>query len=255
MREITVLNLKKDKKIFSQSAAFYKKGNIKIAEVKNNERAVRKLRKILHKDVVLITKGSEREKAFSNNCIAYNECDYRKVLPLLYEICRQTAFKGGKKIPVEDFFIMASPHIACEIIDRLYRISRLFTVISDEDNNGSLYDGLYFRHGVPIRQMPLFSNKISDNAMILRCNAGPTPTWKNVPVIDMSPFPETNTKPYTDIRKICVKDRFTEDICSMWNGTPGMCFYELSDMYPGPDAYIDINKTADEIFLLDTGAF
>lgn len=250
MRKTAVLSISDVKKLFSRGYEISENDNIIKLSVGNTFRAIKKIKKLFVNEIVLIKNGIEKEKRFCENVITYNKYSYKRVLPILNKICRQTAAKYNIKLPYMDFYIMASPHIACEIIEKVYDLSRIFTVISEKDPRPGLYDEIYFKHGTLVRQLPEFNNHISEEAVIIRYDKKYYPKWMEIPVIDISMHPEDDM--CINAGKISVYDEFLEDLCNEWNGSSGVKLYELIDEYPTENAKVNINKYADEIFLLDT---
>lgn len=254
MRKVTVLSSDSNRGIFAPNYELHESENITKAVVKNTTRAVRKIKRIMQGETVIITYGNEISKSLVGSAVKYENYSYRRIIPVLKKICRQAALKYKKEIPFEDFYIMASPSIACEIIDFVYNLSRIFTVISDEETAPGIYDELYFKYGTLIRQIPTFNNNIAVDAIVIRCDAGAYPTWAEIPVIDMSPAPISSNL-CVNAGEIYVYDERVSELCRAWGGCSGLNLYELLDEYPSSDSGVNINKTADEIFLLDTREF
>ncbi len=255
LRKITVLKTNDNKKIFSPPFIASEKEKIGIIEVKNTQRALKKVKRVFCGETIIIESGKQKGDAFFNHTVKYEQYEYEKILPLLYKICIQAMKLKGIKIPSDDFYIISSPVLAKEIIEKVYSLSKIFTVISDEDLGGSVYDSLYYKYGVPVRQIPNFTNKIEESSVVVRCNRVTVPLFSRVPIIELSPVPEENAKTVFDVRKISIKDRQADTIIKLWGGTSGICFYELLGIFPQEDAEVCISKKADEIFLLDTNAF
>ena len=254
MRKIAVVTLNDSRKLFAPKCRIADEGDIVRAEVRNTFRSVKKTGKALDKVPVLVAYGYEKRKAFCGQIKKVCKYEYRTVIPVLEKISRQICVKYKKKIPLEDLYISASPTIACEIIEALRNVSRLFTVVSDEETPPGLYDGIYFKYGTLTRQIPEFNNNISEDAVIIRCRDDYFPVWAKLPVINLVPG-ELKSDLWLDVWKISVSDSKISAPGCVWGGESGIMFYTLLDEIPAENARVDINKSADEIFLLDTGGF
>lgn len=254
MKKTAILTLSKTRKIFKPAYISQEYGNISVLTVKNNVRAISRLKKSHRETDFLILHGEENEKIWKNKCKIKKGICYKTALPVLEKICRQVAVKYGITLPFSEIYVQAAPPVACIITTCLSGLSRVFTVISEESPLVSAYDELYFKHGTIIRHLPEFNNNISDDSIIIRCCEDELPLWAEIPVIDFSGR--------TDCGKISVKpeDIYVcgdniRNLAKLWGGKTGLEFYELIGEVPGIDADIDINISADKIFLLDTDGF
>lgn len=250
LREITVMSVENNKRLFPPCYEFSEGETVTKAVVKNSVRAVQKFKKKMSGKTVVIAHGNENSKSLIHSSAVYENYSYERILPVLNTICRQTALKYRISVPFEDFYIMASPVIACRIIEHIYDLSRIFTIVSDEETYPGIYDELYFKHGTLIRQLPYFNNNIAKDSVLIRCNAASYPSWKQIPVIDMSPMPVCGNL-CVKVGEIYVYDEGIEACCRAWGGISGIKLYELMGKYPHQNSGVNINKKADEIFLLD----
>ena len=219
--------------------------------VRNSRTAIKKTMVKFQNERILVMCGEEKNEILSEYIKEFDKLSCERILPVLKNVCRLTAQKYNIKIPFADFYIVSNPDYAVKIAEQLRGISRIFTVISKEEPQSAIYDELYFKHGILIRQLPEFNNIIPDDIVILRYDAGEFPFWKKAPVIDMSLNP-TDYKMTVDIRNVCVDGNEMEQIKKIRNGKIPIMMYELIDKYPKADEKIFLNEKAEKIFLLDT---
>ena len=254
MKKTAILSLSKTKGIFEPAYSIREFGNTSVLTVKNSPRAIKKLLKNTDGTDFIIVHGDESEKNLKNICKRKKGISYKTALPVLEKICRQTAHKYNIQIPFGEIYVMASPLVACVITTCLSGLSKVFTVVSEESPLTNSYDELYFKHGTIIRHLPEFNNNISEDSIIIRCSDDDLPLWAKIPVIDFTDKRVCSSlavKP----ENISVNDDNISALTEVWGGKSGLEFYEIMGEVPGNDAVVDINISADKIFLLDTDGF
>lgn len=254
MKKTAILSLSETKGIFAPAYSIREYGNTSVLTVKNSPRAIKKLLKNSDGTDFIIAHGDENEKNLKNICKSKKGISYKTALPVLEKICRQTALKYNIQVPFGEIYVMASPLVACIITTCLSGLSKVFTVVSEESPLINSYDELYFKHGTVIRHLPEFNNNISRDSLIIRCSDDDLPVWAKIPVIDFSDKRVCSSlciKP----ENISVKDDNISALSAVWGGKSGLVFYEIMGEVPELNAEVDINISADKIFLLDTGGF
>jgi len=221
--------------------------------IKNRKFALKKLAKKGKYENIIVNHRQKDMKIFENRLKKYCTLSYETVLPLTETIVRLTAAKHGIKFPLSEIYIIASPAISREIILKLGNISRLYSVVSDEADR-VITDELYYSYGYVIRNMKGFENKISDDSIIIRAGKKLPPPLLCVPVINLE-RESLSGKNIVNAGEIAVTDKKTEHIARLWGGICGLMIYEIMGMLPDENSQTDINKAADEIFLLDREAF
>ncbi len=219
--------------------------------MRNSKRAVRKVKKMFSDADILLKKGSEKEKIISGKIKKKNNFSCDVILPVIEKICRQMTEKYKLSLPLQEVYIMASPPFACAMVVCLLDIAKVFTVVSPETPFLNMYDEIYFKHGTIIRHLPQFNTCLSQNSMIIRCNNEDFPLWSKIPIIDMCEKAEI-TDFMLRIGDVMVKDDSINYIADKWGGIPGISLYDFFGLIPSEKVIVDINKKADEIFLLDT---
>ena len=254
LKKTAVVSLLKSKRIFTPAYNIQEHADVSLLTVKNSLRAIKKLIKFSSGTNLIVSHCDENEKIWKNKHTRKKGVSYKTALPVLEKICRQTAEKYNIQIPFEEIYVMASPHIACTLTTCLTGLSKVFTVISEESPLTNAYDELYFKHGTIIRHLPIFNNSISEDSIIIRCSEDDLPSWKKIPVIDFSERIACSNLSVNP-KNIYVNDENIAALAKLWGGKSGLELYELMGMVPGADAEVNINISADKIFLLDTDEF
>ena len=252
MNKVVFLSVEESYKWWEHGYKIEQVGAFTKVTVKNSVRSIKKVQKKLRGETVLVVCGNEMGK-ISDYVTEYREISPERILPIIGRVLRQTAHKNGIGLPLEDCYIAAPPKLACRIIEKIYTLSRIFTVISDEDTSGEIYDELYFKHGVPVRQLPSFCNSIPKESILIRANDETLPTWAEIPVMDMSMKPSTG-KNAVDILSVYTKSEKISEAAMLWKGKSPLMLYELLGEYPEENQAVNITVSTDKIFLLDTGA-
>lgn len=154
--------------------------------------------------------------------------------------------KFGLNLPLSEIYIAASPKEAVKIIEEIKFSSRLFTVISSEENTALSYDELYFKYGIVIRQLPFFSNKTREGELLIKGKEALVPDWIYCPVISFSKEDISANKAVA-VRKILIKNE--SDFPDKNILSP--VFYELMGKNLDENCEVDVNNNAEKIFLLD----
>lgn len=249
-----LLKLSGKKSVFSQTFEICDYEDISIITVKPKDSAIRKIARKEKGRKIIIPDSDSYHKIYKNKLREFDKISDRVAFSLLDRILRQAAKEFMLKIPFGEIYIVAMPHVACSIIDELNGISRLFTVVSQQESSGEMYDELYFKYGSIIRHMPIFNNDIKEDTLIIRCNKDDVPVHSDIPVIDMCGDLAHGNR-VISLNSICIYDKEIEEIQKLTGGKSGASLYTLFDKIPRRDALIDINTKCDKIFLLDTDVF
>ncbi len=254
MKTTAVLSIYEMKKMFMPSYNIKQYDNLQHITLKKSMRALKKLKPMLENITPVISPEYENDELFANKKIVFNKYTCEYLLPILEKIFRQSTEKFGLELPVKEIYIMAPAMEACAMISVLNGMSRIFTIVSEEKPLISYYDELYFKHGTVIRHLPEFNNNITQEAVIIRANGVPFPSWTKTPAIDLTDEP-TCRKYVVKVQDVSVCDDKITAFRKLWRGESGLLSYSLTDTVPGVNAQVNINKKADKIFLLDTKRF
>ena len=251
MFDSAVIQIGKEK--FSGYAQVENYGNIAGITVKNRRGALRKIVKRVDCKHFIINHNQEDERLFERKIKRYNNLSIKTVLPIIDKVCRLTAEKYKMTIPLEEIYITADEEYVFDIVRKLSAISRLFSIVCDNcDINIS--DRLYFEYGCVSRRINTFDRGINKDSIIIRAGGKNAPFFSETPIIDITSDKEESGRVVSAL-DIVVTDEKAELISKLWGGKSGLFLYELLGIVPDENAKIDINKTADPIFLLDTEAF
>ena len=220
-----------------------------VVNIRNRKRDVRKLIKKNQNEIVTISHNCKEEYVFENRIKSYNQLSIEIVLPVIERICREAAAKYNLKLPLEDIFLYATPNTAYKFIEKLIGVSRIFTIVSEEPLN-ELADELYFEKGCLIRRVQKAESKAGgDTISIFVEKSG----FVFSPVINIMKDAVAGEK-VINVREIEVSEKEMNEINKSIGGINGLVLYNLLGRIPGENAWVNINKTADTIFLLDTKA-
>ena len=254
MKKIHILSPYEKMGIFSPCYTKFEKGGISVVKVKNNVRALRKTCLRLNDGARVIGFGLENEKLFSERKVVYNDYSCEHIMPIAEKLCRIVAERYGIQVPFGEVYIVASPLVACSLISALYRLSRIFTIVSEEETIIKKYDELYFKHGTLIRHLPQFASSLSADAIVINCEGNEVPSFVELPVINMSKAFLKGDR-VLSVSEILLSDEAIMPFAQVWGGKCGVCAYSLLGVFPSDDTIININEKADSIFLLDTEHF
>lgn len=253
MDNTVILNVAEKKSCFGHALQCDKYENISVITIKKRKRALKKIFKTLPNQNILIN-NLIKDEYILNNCIKeYNEISYKTVFSVINKICRCTASKYGIQLPFEEIYIYAIPKIAYKIITRLMDIGRMFTIVSEEPP-GKEADELYFEHGCIIRHIKKAERRNISDSVVIRVDNMVDLTFVSSPIINVAETPVLGDK-VIDARSIYVFDDRLLMLCRLWGGNSSLKLYNLVGEMPPENAKVDINKTADRIFLLDMNQF
>lgn len=223
-------------------------------KITNKRKAVKKAVKLFrHHDIVISEKSNEADifKDIKRNWHCFS---LDLIVPLINKICRQASLKFGYSMPFEEIYIVAEQSFAMRIIEQINDLARLFIVVSPKAADTKLYDKLYFEHSAMVRHCETIPNTIKEDSMIICFEDYSLPAKYKSPFINF-----TNKKACVcneiDGRKIYVSDSGIKEIEELWGGSSGLSLFELFGIKTGQDSSVDINKCADDIFLLDIAGF
>ena len=251
MKTTVILSLAEKRGTFRSCYIQREYENISLVEIRNNRHALNKLSARLKDENVIIRCGEENSRIYNGRVQPYTKVSVETILPVLEKICFQTIQKFNLEYPLEEICIIAGPSDACKIVSTVNFMSRIFTVVSETENDARMYDEVYFKYGAPIRHMSDFKNDLPENSLIINCMKKNIPLYLKRPVINMS---ESNycSSLCVNAFKIHIEDSSILTIEKYWGGVSSAFVYSLTEEKPSENAIVDINKKADEIFLLDT---
>lgn len=255
MNKHIVLNIAEKKGSFTGAYEITKTDqNITFATVKNKPRAIKKFIQLLGDEVVIITKNSEDKKALKNNLLLCDNVPFDYIIPLISKSMIQAIKHHNFKLPLKEIYISASPEIAYLVIKEIYDVSRLFTVINSTRNDKTLFDELYFKYGIIVRQREKVAFDCVEDTALIRYDYLSAPKFYNSPIIDISD-PYKDNENIISLKDISVYDKQIENVKNVWGGVTGINMYSLLGIMPDKDAQVNINKKSDEIFRLDIAGF
>ena len=253
MSQTVIIDVSTEKGILKKRFEMEKFGDVSYVTIKNRHRALKKLIKQLNGENVIIRHLKDKEYIFEGYLRQWQYLSYKTVLPVINKICRLTAARFAMKIPFEEMLIIADEEAAYEFITELSGISRLFTVVSENQGNRKT-DELYFKHGCVVRSKNVFDGRENTDSIIIRVDENDFKKPLSMPVVDLSASPVYGRN-VVSVRDICVFDDEIQKVSNIWGGNSGLLLYELLGILPDKYTKTDINKKADRIFLLDTGSF
>lgn len=253
MHKSIILEISERGRTLTQSFSFTEYENMSVVSIKNRRNALRKVIKLLGNEDIVIKHQQTEHRIFNGRLKIYNQASYEIVLSVINKICRQVAARYTMQIPFKEIVIIGNPTVSFSFIIPLMGISRLFTVVSDE-MPGKKADELYFEYGCIIRHMSELKKLADNDRIIIRADEQTIPDVFSIPIIDVTDAPLYGNN-VIDAHKISVTDDNIENIAEEWGGVSGLMLYNLFGLSPSESARADINKKADEIFLLDIEKF
>jgi len=176
----------------------------------------------------------------------YNECSEINLLNTFKLSFYPSLEKFGIKAPLGEIYISGAPSFAVKIIEHIKYSARLFTVVNPGEYQSILYDELYFKYGIIIRQIPFFSGKSFEGELLIKADDSFIPEWVNCPVISF----ERNVRSSAD--KVALRYTVIENnFLSQAGRLASPVFYTLIAKNIDENCVVDVNKNADKIFLLD----
>lgn len=224
-------------------------GDWGVINAAKHRRALRKLKKLLNDETVIVNRFNTEEKILENKLREYDELSYKTVLPVMGKLLRQVSEKYASAIPFRNVYIVAEPSVAYEIILEIPELSRMFSVVTELSPEKQA-DDIYFEYGCIIRHIKRIPRILrEDDVLILTgknpvCEAGPAI------VVDMGTNNRCGNKKI-NMNEIYVYDERISCIQELWGGKCGLMLFQLMGILPDNSTNIDINKSADRIFLLD----
>lgn len=225
-----------------------------LAKINNRKKALKKLVKLCRGYDILLSKRSDKSEIFNEIKRNWDCFTPESVIPVINKICRQVSLKFGYSIPFEEIYIFAEQSLALRVIEQIKNLARLFTVISPEKADTKLYDKLYFKHCAMVRHLEKMPKVIKDDSMIICFEDYSLPVKCKSPFVN---FTDKKAGVCNEVygKKIYVSDASMKEIEEQWGGNSGLSLFELFGVKTGQESTVDINKCADDIFLLDIAGF
>ena len=214
-----------------------------------HKKTLRKLKKLLNDETVIVSSFNTEEKILQNRMKVYDKLFYKTALPVMDKVFREVSRKYATAKPFRNVYIVAPPSVAYEIILEIPKLSRMFTVVTELSPEKKA-DDIYFEFGCIIRHISRIPRIFrEDDVLVLPennfcCNAEPAT------VIDMGENNRCGNKKI-NINEIYVSDERLTAVQKLWGGECSLMIYQLMGMLPDNGTQININKRADRIFLLD----
>ena len=245
MNKHIILNIAKKRNEFT---GLYKiieeEPDIYSAIIKNRNRAIKALLKVLPEERIIISKDSENRKLLYDKLLLYNEVSLDNMLVVINKAVRQLVSNHGLGFPLREIYIFAPPEISCALISRIHETSRLFTVVSPIEVPFNYFDELYFKYGVIVRHKErLLSLPLTETILIEYDND-----------ITLSSLFK-GKRDTVSLQEISVLDKQMKEIVKLFRGNVGLSMYTLLGITPNGDITADINRKPDRIFLLDRKRF
>lgn len=255
MNKHIILNMTEKRSDFKGLYEIIKIGeNIYSAIIKNKPKAVKKFVQSISDEIVIVSKNCEDKKLLNNKLLSSGDITFDNILPLLGKVIKQTIEKYNYNLPLKEIYISSSPQIAYSLIKEIYEMSRLFTVINSSAKNNVLFDELYFKYGVIVRQREKFILDSIEDTALIRYDYTPVSKFYRSPVIDvLNSYGEGEN--IISLNNVSVIDKQLEHIKNLWGGVTGLGMYSLLGITPQQDAQVNIIKKADKIFRLDITGF
>ncbi len=185
----------------------------------------------------------------------YSAVNIRSSLPILERIVKIVSEENKLRFPLSEICLSADPETAVSMISAIKNTSKLFTVITNEEGKERLYDELYFKTGVIIRQIPGFIFNEKEDTMVIHADPSlKIPAAINRPVISLVRKNE-NDRAFYNAGSFFVNDGQADIFKNAWGGIPSLDMYTFLGILPKKDAVINISKKTDSIFLLDRSLF
>ncbi|MBQ3021739.1 MAG: hypothetical protein IJD91_00230 [Clostridia bacterium] len=247
MKKVSVLKVADKKERTRDLIKYLDRGMYDLVIAKNSKRAIKKIAKMSKGQIIAINNNSKELISQKGGVRKYSELSNECVLAVIEKTCREIAVKYGFQLPLEDLYIYAPTSKAYEYVEKLIGLSRIFTIVSDEPP-GEVADSLYFEFGCLLRHVRKSELKICDETISIFLDENGV---VNSPIINISKR-EFREKQTIDIGRIAVCDNEVKEIAQDLSCVSGLVLCTLFGKVPGKDANVDINKTADSIFVLDT---
>ena len=250
MNDVVILNMKKKKRLFSSKPDLERIAEYEVFSANPKVSSLKYVTKYSGGRPIIVDDEALRSAKLEKYIKQYKEYNFEAYLSVIEKIVLSVAGKYNVKPPFSEVFISESPYNAAKIIEKIKGLSGLFTVISD-DYSTDAFDELYFKHGIVIRQLPEFIFKNKEKSIIIKgSSGGEFFDCGQIPIIDLSS--EENNGMSIAVSKLCVYDESIKGFLKCMNIIPSLRLYTLLGIVPGENSAININKTADNIFLLDT---
>ena len=228
-------------------------GNICPVSIKKTKSAVKKVAYEFRNRNILISNKVVNMNIFNGRIKECPDISFNMILKLIKKICKALIQKYSKEWPMNELIIAAKNEEAYPLIEELQNISKLFTIISDNENR-RMADEMYFKYGCVIRHKISVKEIIEDNNFIL-CSDERILTEASDSIILNMTHIYSDRENVVNIRDITINDKRFSDLVTYWNGSPGIEVYNILGVLPDNNANIEMNKKADKIFLLDIDAF
>ncbi len=229
-------------------------GAFESALVRDGKSSVKKLKRYFEDKCVLVEKNTFTKDSTLHFVKEYKTDIFKEALCILPSVVLSTAQKYKLNTPIKEIYIMAAPVDAIDIIMQIKNMSRLFTVVSQNDDVGKIYDELYFKYGTVIRHIPSFGNADWDNSIVIKYDALESVfPWIKAPIIS---FDEENapTEKLITLREVSITGNKIEKLCEALNQKGGLYMYSILSGLPEENCKIDINSKCDKMFFLDISA-
>jgi hypothetical protein len=250
----TILKISGKKRTFQGPYKIEEYDGFYVTTVKNRHSALKKFVKMRKNENILIASGQEQEKICDGKIKQIKDISEEVALQILEKICRLSAQKFSLEIPFGEIYVFADRVRAQSIIDMVHGLSRLFTIVSPEENHAEMFDGLYYKYGTPLRQITTLCGKSIKDALIINFSQDEVAFAKDAPVINLYRKGEQGIKRIS-VGDIYISDKKISEEESEWGGKSGALFYSATGMLPDENATVDFGKRPDEIFMLDTDRF
>ncbi len=169
---MTVLAAETKGGFFSPSIRQVKKDNVNIIYLKGNK-SLKKLKKTDFDRAVIAPCAMELCEGFAKKFTLTNGVPKERLPEILASM---------KSLPVDELFVSAKPVTAAEIIKICADCGKLFTVISREEADPGMFDGLYFNQGIVLRRVSRPDSRVGRSALCVT-DGGPCP--RGVDYVDM----------------------------------------------------------------------
>ena len=215
--------------------------------IKDSVGAAKQVSKKFRNKKIICEKSCFQNEKTKHLIKEYEKCDEGILLKVFEYSFYSSLEKFGLKAPLLEICIAANPQQAVEIIKCIRHAARLFTVVFPNEYSGKLYDELYFKYGVVIRQVKTFNNK-SEGELFIKAEGRNLPFWIKCPVISFEKE-DISDKATVALRRVCLnKEKWGIKIASP-------AFYSLLGIKIDEKTKVDVNNNAEKIFLLDIGGF
>lgn len=249
MNDLVLILPQKKQSVFSPKVeAEYGENFIRLY-VKDTPAAIKKAAKIIGERKAVVSTDALNMKSLKGHLKKYNQESSNILFSIIKSAVEQVAKEKEITLPFYEICVFADAHTAVKIIERIKSLSKIFTIITNEEFGNEILDELYFKYGVIIRHLTKLNCHNKENTLIISTDSeDPISHWESIPVISMAE--SCASKNALMLKNSHIKE-CTDCFVKEWNGKPTMAVYSLLNIEPDKEISVNIREKGDEIFMLD----